>query len=130
MVYRSFVNNNMTIENIREALWSIICHCGSITCENCPYKECLREKAIDMYDMFVDGAAKYIGIEYDKPFKVVHDSKRNTIIDLPVNAILDNMEFVLKENDGIVVKDGSGDTFNIILDLLLKGQVDLVAVKE
>lgn len=129
MVYRSFVNNSMTIENAREALWSIVCHCDSITCEKCPYNECLREKAINMYEMFIDGAAKYIGIEYDKPFKVVHDSKRNTATYLPINAISD-MEFVLKEGDGVTINDGSGDTFNSILDALLKGQVDLVAVKE
>ena len=40
------------------------------------------------------------------------------------------MEFVLKEGDGVTVNNGSGDTFDSILDALLKGQVDLVAVKE
>ena len=126
MVYRSFVDYNMTIENAREALWSIVWHCDSITCEKCPYKECLREKAINMYEMFIDGAAKYIGIEYDKPFKVIHDSKRNTTTDI----IFPDMEFVLKKDDGVVINNGSGDTFNSILDALLKGQVDLVTVKE
>ena len=129
MVYRSFVNNSMTFENARKALWSIVCHCDNIACERCPYKECLREKAINMYEIFIDGVAKYVGIEYDKPFKVVHDNKCNTATYLPINAISD-MEFVLKEGDGVTVKDGSGDTFNSILDALLKGQVDLVAVKE
>ena len=79
-----------------------------------------------MYEMFIDGAAKYIGIEYDKPFKVVHDSKRNTATDV----IFPDMEFVLKKDDGVVINNGSGDTFNSILDALLKGQFDLVAVKE
>ena len=82
-----------------------------------------------MYEIFIDGVAKYVGIEYDKQFKVVHDNKCNTATYLPINAISD-MEFVLKEGDGVTVKDGSGDTFNSILDALLKGQVDLVAVKE
>ena len=114
----TMTKHSMTIDEARELLWSMICHCENIECSKCTYKECLEDKAIDMYEIFVEGTAKSLGIEYNKPFTLVKNPMCGTTLS---DSHLTNLEFVLKENKGVMINDGSGDTFNNVLDLIIAG---------
>ena len=57
----TMTKHSMTIDEARELLWSMICHCEDIECDRCTYKECLKEKAIDMYKIFVEVQQNLLG---------------------------------------------------------------------
>ena len=110
--------SSMTIDEARKLLWSMICHCEDIECDRCTYKECLKEKAIDMYKIFVEGTAKSLGIEYDKPFTLAKNPMCGTT---RPDSLVTSLEFVLKEDKGVMINDGSDDNCNSILDLIIAG---------
>ena len=110
--------SSMTVDEARKLLWSMICHCENIECSKCIYKECLQEKAIAMYKIFVEGTAKSLGIEYNKPFTLVKNPMCGTT---RPDSHVTSLEFVLKENKGVMINDGSDDNCNSILDLIIAG---------
>ena len=112
----------VNVSEARNLLYTVSCHCDDIACDNCPFKECIKEKTIDMYEVFIEGLAKSLGIEYDKPFKLVSNREAH------LESNITSLEFVLKENVGVMINNGSGDTFNDVWDLIIDGDFAINAI--
>ena len=117
---KSLKENNLTVANARDILLIVNDYCGD-NCEGCIFKSCLRDKLNSLYGTFISSVAESFGLEYGKPFKIKpvgSNDGRNYI---------EGMEFVLDENDCILVNDGSGDVLNCILDFLIEGDFEVVS---
>lgn len=117
---KSLKENDLTVANARDILLIVNDYCGD-NCKGCIFKSCLRDKLDSLYDTFIFSVAESFGLEYDKPFKIkpvgISDGK----------DYMERMEFVLDGNDCILINDGSGDTFNSILDFLIEGDYGVVS---
>ena len=117
---KSLKENDLTVANARDILLIVNDYCGD-NCEGCIFKSCLRDKLDSLYNTFIFSVAESFGLEYGKPFKI----KRVGVSD--GKDYMERLEFVLDEYDCILINDGSGDTFNSILDFLIEGDYEVVS---
>ena len=117
---KSLKENNLTVANASDILLIVNDYCGD-NCEGCIFKSCLRDKLDSLYGTFISSVAESFGLEYGKPFKIKPVGSNEGI------NYIEGMEFVLDENDCILVNDGSGDVLNCILDFLIEGDFEVVS---
>lgn len=101
-----------------DTLLTIYDYCGR-DCDNCVFDSCVAFKAYNLYNKLISGIAHSFGILDNKQFRIKRIGTRT------VTEAIEDARFVLY-NGNIYIHNGSGDTFNSILDLLIEGTYEVV----
>lgn len=106
------------LSRAEDALLAIYDYCDK-DCENCVFDSCITNKVYNLHTTLISGIANSFGIVEDIPFKIKPIGART------VTESVEKLTFTLS-NGNIYINNGSGDTFNSILDLLLEGTYEVV----
>lgn len=101
-----------------DALLTIYDYCDK-DCNNCIFDSCIVNKAYNLHSELISGIAHSFGIVEDISFKIKPIETRT------VTESVEKLVFMLS-NGNIYINNGSGDTFNSILDLLIKGTYEVI----
>lgn len=106
------------LSKAEDALFAIYDYCGR-DCDNCVFDSCVAEKAYNLHIKLISELAHSFGIVDNTPFKIRPIGTRT------VTESVEKLVFMLS-NGNIYINNGSGDTFNSILDLLIEGTYEVV----
>ena len=110
----------LVLAKAEDALLAIYDYCGQ-DCNNCVFDSCVANRAYNLHAELISGIAHSFGILDNKQFRIKHIGTRT------VTEAIEDARFVLY-NGNIYIHNGSGDTFNSILDLLLEGTYEVVLI--
>ena len=118
IIMKPIKETSLTVAKAEDMLLAIYDYCGE-DCENCVFDSCVADKAYNLHIKLISGIAHSFGIVDDIPFKIRPIGTRT------VTESVEKLVFMLSTGN-IYINNGSGDTFNSILDLLIEGTYELV----
>ena len=106
---------SLTVAKVEDMSLAIYDYCAE-DCKNCVFSFCVAYK---MHTELISAIAYSFGIEDGIPFKIRPIGTRT------VTESVEKLVFMLSTGN-IYINNGSGDTFNSILDLLIEGTYEVV----